>query len=90
VVRPVSPPAAAAPDTCWRVQFAAWADRGKAESYLAAARSQLGVPLALEKQDGLFKVRTSGCLDGVAADVLRRRAREAGFDGAFRFRGGKP
>jgi hypothetical protein len=91
----VPPPPAAAPapataDTCWRVQFAAWADRGKAESYLAAARSQLGIPLAVEKQGGLFKVRTSGCLDGTAADALRRRAHEAGFDGAFRFRGGRP
>jgi hypothetical protein len=85
-----APPAAAVPDTCWRVQFAAWADRAKAERYLAAARSQLGVPLAIEKEAGLFKVRTSGCVDGAAADALRRRAREAGFDGAFRFRGGKP
>ena len=89
-VPPVSAPVAAAPDTCWRVQFAAWADRGQAERYLDAARSQLAVPLAIEKAAGLFKVRTTGCLDGAAADALRRRAREAGFDGAFRFRGGKP
>jgi hypothetical protein len=72
------------------VQFAAWAERAKAESYLAAAHSQLGVPLAIEEQAGLFKVRSAGCLDGAAADALRRRAREAGFDGAFRFGGGKP
>lgn len=87
---PAAPPLSAAPDTCWRVQFAAWADRGKAEGYLDAARSQLAVPLAIEKQAGLFKVRTTACLDGAAADALRRRAHEAGFDGAFRFRGGKP
>ena len=54
------------------------------------ARSQLAVPLAIEEEAGLFKVRTSGCLDGAAADALRGRAREAGFEGAFRFRGGKP
>ncbi len=82
--------AAAVPDTCWRVQFAAWSERAKSERYLAAARSQLGVPLAIEPEAGLFKVRTTGCLDGAAADALRRRAWGAGFAGAFRFRGGKP
>lgn len=82
--------AVAAPDTCWRVQFAAWSERAKSERYLAAARSQLGVPLAIEPEAGLFKVRTTGCLDGAAADALRRRAWGAGFAGAFRFRGGKP
>jgi hypothetical protein len=87
---PAAAPAPATADTCWRVQLAAWADRVKAERYLAAARSQLGVPLAVEKLGGLFKVRTSGCLDGTAADALRRRAHDAGFDGAFRFRGGRP
>ena len=81
-------PAAARPDTCWRVQLAAWAERAKAERYLVAGRSQLAVPLAIEKEAGLFKVRTSDCLGGAAADALRRRAREAGFEGAFRFRGG--
>ena len=87
---PVAAPPPAAADTCWRVQFAAWAERAKAERYLDAARSQLGVPMVIEKEAGLFKVRTTGCFDAAAADALRRRAWGAGFAGAFRFRGGRP
>jgi hypothetical protein len=84
------PSAPAVTDTCWRVQIAASAERAKAERYLAAGRSQLLVPLQVESEKGLFKVRTRDCLDGQTADGLRRRALDAGFDGAFRFRGKKP
>jgi hypothetical protein len=87
---PSGPGAPAVSDTCWRVQFAAPAEREKAERYLEAGRSQLLVPLVIEKDKGLFKVRTRDCLSGQAADGLRRRALEAGFDGAFRFRGRRP
>jgi hypothetical protein len=81
---------AAGPDTCWRIQVAAPAERAKAERYLAAAQSQLLVPMAIEKERGLFKVRTRDCLDGGSADALRRRASQTGFDGAFRFPGRRP
>jgi len=77
-------------DACWRVQIAAPADRRKAEGYLEAGRSQLAVPLVIEKEKGLFKVRTRECMDGASADRLRRRALEAGFAGVFRFRGKRP
>jgi hypothetical protein len=87
VPRPGSPAAA---DTSWRVQIAASAERAKSERYLEAGRSQLLAPLEIEAERGLFKVRTRDCLDGTAADGLRRRALDAGFDGAFRFRGRRP
>lgn len=87
VPRPGLPAAA---DTCWRVQIAASAERVKSERYLEAGRSQLLAPLQIEDERGLFKVRTRDCLSGPAADGLRRRALDAGFDGAFRFRGRKP
>ena len=82
--------APAAADTCWRVQIAASAERVKAERYLEAGRSQLLAPLQIENERGLFKVRTRDCLSGSEADGLRRRALDAGFDGAFRFRGRRP
>lgn len=85
-----APAAPVAADTCWRVQIAAPALREKAERYLEAGRSQLLVPLQIEKEKGLFKVRTRDCMSGPAADALRRRALEAGFDGTFRFRGKTP
>jgi hypothetical protein len=82
-------PASAAGDTCWRVQIAAPAEHEKAARYLEAGQSQLLAPLVIVKEKGLFKVRTRDCLDGPAADRMRRRALEAGFAGAFRFRGAK-
>jgi len=72
------------------VQIAASAERAKSERYLEAGRSQLPIPLVIEPEKGLFKVRTRDCLSGPAADGLRRRALDAGFDGAFRFRGRRP
>ncbi len=79
------PPAAAAGGTCWRVQLAAPAEKSKADGYRAAAESQLLLPVTVECGGGLWKVRTRDCMDGAAADALRRRAAEAGFGGAFRF-----
>ena len=84
------PGAPAVTDTCWRVQIAASAERAKSERYLEAGRSQLLAPLQIEVEKGLFKVRTRDCLSGPAAEGLRRRALDAGFDGAFRFRGRRP
>jgi len=84
------PGAPAATDTCWSVQIAASAERAKSERYLEAGRSQLLVPLLIVNERGLFKVRTRDCLSGPAADGVRRRALDAGFDGAFRFRKRRP
>jgi hypothetical protein len=88
--RAPGPGAPAVADTCWRVQIAAAALREKAERYLEAGRSQLLVPLQIESEKGLFKVRTRDCMSGSVAEGLRRRALDAGFDGAFRFRGRRP
>jgi hypothetical protein len=82
--------ARASRDTCWRVQFAAPTERAKAQRYLDAGESQLLVPMVIEKEKGLFKVRTRDCLDRLAADALKRRALEAGFTGVFRVRGREP
>ena len=84
------PPGLVPPDTCWRVQVSAPAERVRAERYLAASQSQLLVPMVIEKEKGLFKVRTRDCMDGAAADALRRRAVDTGFTGAFRFHWRKP
>jgi hypothetical protein len=81
---PPAAPAAAAPDTCWRVQVAAPAEAARAAALRAAAESQLLVPFVVEREQGRWKVRSSGCLDGVRSESLRRRAALAGFDGVFR------
>ena len=88
---PAAPPAGLTPpDTCWRVQIGAPTERIRAERYLDAGQSQLLLPMVIEKEKGLYKVRTRDCMGGSAADALRRRAKEAGFGGAFRFPGRRP
>ena len=94
---PTSPPRAApgvaapaaptsSPDSCWRVQVLAPPERDRADRMAEAARSQLLIPFVIERESGLFKVRTRDCMSGAAANDLRRRAMESGFTGAFRFR----
>src|SRR5206468_1365373 len=87
---PGSPRGSAASDTCWRVQVGAPTQREKAERLREAAESQLLAPMAIEREKGLFKVRSSSCLDRVAAQRLKERAVAAGFTRAFRFAGRKP
>jgi hypothetical protein len=79
------PVALASPDSCWRVQVAAPPERERADRLADAARSQLMITFVVEKESGLYKVRTRDCLSAVAADDLRRRAVTTGFEGAFRF-----
>src|SRR5262249_40257643 len=88
-----SPPAApAAPDipskpladgSCWRVQVAAPVEKAEADSRRDAARSLLIAPMVIEPENGLYKVRSEGCLTHEAADALRKRATDSGFEGAF-------
>jgi hypothetical protein len=81
-----APPAApVSPDSCWRVQVAAPPERERAERLAEAARSQLVIAVVVERESGLYKVRSKDCLTAVAADDLKRRAIATGFDGAFRF-----
>lgn len=83
-VAPVAPPAASAPpDTCWRVQVAAPADRAKGKSLRDAAESLLLVPMIVDREGGRFKVRSRDCLSRTAAESLRDRAVASGFKGVF-------
>jgi hypothetical protein len=65
------------------VQVAAPATREEAESRLEAAQSLLVVQMTIVPEKGLFKVRTSDCMTREAADSLKRRALDSGFDGSF-------
>jgi hypothetical protein len=85
---PSSPSPGRAPsrsDSCWRVQVAAPVEPEKAEAFRDAAQSQLLLPMVVESESGLHKVRTRDCLSAAVADTLRRRAVATGFTGAFRF-----
>ncbi len=86
---PSAPPLAtpASPDPCWRLQVAAPAERDKAESRLAAGQSLLVVPMVIESERGLFKVRTRDCMTRAAAHALKKRATDTGFVGAFVLKG---
>jgi SPOR domain len=101
---PVTPPPAAAaapaymtgpkvnappPDTCWRVQVGAPTEEEKAKAVRDAAISQLLIPMVIEPEKGLFKVRTRDCMSGATADALKKRAATSGFEGAFRFIGAR-
>lgn len=84
-VAPVAPAVAApaAPDTCWRVQVAAPADREKGKAVRDAAESLLMVPMIVDREGGRFKVRSRDCLSRRAAESLRDRAAQSGFPGVF-------
>jgi len=86
-----APPAAttpAGPDTCWRLQLAALAEREEAAAKRGAAESQLLVPFTIEVEQGRHKVRSRDCLTRVAGESLRRRALLTGFPDAFLVRMG--
>ncbi len=82
-------PAPAVPDTCWRVQIAAPAERGRAERLRDAAASQLLIAVVIERERGRFKIRTRECMSREAADQLKQRAVATGFRGVFRFKGAR-
>jgi hypothetical protein len=83
---PVAPGVSiSAPDSCWRVQVLAPPERERADRMAEAARSQLLIPFVIEREGGLFKVRSRDCMSAGAASDLRRRAEQSGFAGAFRF-----
>jgi hypothetical protein len=80
------PPAAAAtskPDTCWRVQIAAPSDAQQGKAMSEAGESQLMVPMSVDHEAGRYKVRSRDCLSHAAAEKLRARANDSGFQGAF-------
>jgi hypothetical protein len=73
-------------DSCWRVQVGAPPEISRGRALREAAQSQLLVPMVVESEKGLYKVRTRDCLSADAAESFRRRAKAAGFGGAFRFK----
>ena len=85
ITPPTSPaqPSVAEPDTCWRLQVAAPAERAKAVSMQSAASSLLLVPMVIVREAGRYKVRSEECLPRAAADALRDRAVASGFNGVF-------
>lgn len=87
-----SPPAPsiAEPDTCWRLQVAAPAEREKAVAMQSAAKSLLLVPMVIVREAGRYKVRSEACLPRAAADALRDRAVASGFNGVFLVREVRP
>jgi hypothetical protein len=85
-----SAPKSSAPDTCFRVQVGAPAEIARANQLRDAAASQLLVPMVVEKERGLYKVRTRDCYTRESADRLRTRAVGAGFKGVFRISGPRP
>ena len=84
------PAAPAPPDTCFRIQIAARGAKAQATTLQQAATSQLLVPMVIEHDRGLYKVRSRDCVNRAAADALKARAIASGFSGAFRFIGAAP
>ena len=80
---PASRPAP--PGGCWRVQIAAPVKRAEAEKKRAAAESLLLLPVVVEHEAGLWKIRTRDCFERSVADGIRTRAKGSGFAGAFPF-----
>jgi hypothetical protein len=72
------------------LQVAAPAERDKASSRHDAAQSLLLVPMVIERESGLYKVRSRDCMTRAAADALRRRAIDSGFAGSFVIRSKPP
>jgi len=74
-----------APAACWRVQVAAPVKRDEAVKKRSAAESLLLVPMVIERDQGLWKIRTRDCFERPIADQVRARAQGSGFAGAFPF-----
>lgn len=82
--------APAPPDSCFRIQIAARGAKSQATSLRDVAASQLLVPMVIELDHGLYKVRSRDCLNRAGADALKARATASGFSGVFRFVGAAP
>jgi hypothetical protein len=70
---------------CWRLQVGAplESEKDKADGRVEAAQSLLMVPFVIVPEKGFLKVRTRDCMTRDAADALKKRAVENGFDDAF-------
>lgn len=80
------PPAIAAPpgEFTWRVQILATPDRALAARVAAEAAERLGTTSMIVVESGLSKVRLGGFATEGEAQILKGRAVEMGYPGAFR------
>jgi hypothetical protein len=58
-------------------------EKDKADSRREAAQSLLMTPFTIVPEKGYLKIRTSDCMSRDAADALKKRAVDSGFDDAF-------
>lgn len=72
----------------WRVQIYASERRSEADRVGRSAARRLGVPLVIEREGGVYKVRLGAFTSEAEAQELRDRAVRAGYPGAFRTRAG--
>ena len=68
----------------WRVQIVATPDRALAERVAREAADQLGTTSRIDSEPPLFKVRLGAFGSEADAQVLKGRAVEMGYPGAFR------
>jgi hypothetical protein len=68
----------------WRVQILATPDRVLAGRVAGEAAERLGTTFRIDLESGLYKVRLGGFPGEADAQVLRQRAAEMGYPGAFR------
>jgi len=73
--------------TGWRVQVFASRDRSQAEAFAGRLEGRMdGAPIYVEHADSWFKVRAGDFLDREAAERLRSRLVDRGFDDAWTVR----
>lgn len=80
---PAPPTSATETRRGWRIQLVASADRAEAERLAGEARTRLQVPVYVELDAGLFKVRAGDFVDRAEAQILRDQAKAKGYDGAW-------
>lgn len=90
---PPAPPPAATPEPAapvaggswvWRVQILATPDRALAERVAGEATERLGTTSRIDSEPPFYKVRLGGFASEADAQILKARAVEMGYPGAFR------
>ncbi|MEK7316700.1 MAG: SPOR domain-containing protein [Candidatus Eisenbacteria bacterium] len=81
---PEPPPAAIGGPWIWRVQILATPDRALAERVAREAAERLGTTSRVDAEPLLHKVRLGGFASEADAQILKARAVEMGYPGAFR------
>jgi len=84
---PVPPSKPAVPgEFTWRVQILATPDRALAERVAREAGERLGTTSRIDQESDLYKVRLGAFAGEGEAQILRQRALESGYPGAFRIK----